>query len=61
MQPFDSSLNEFGFLTVLVDLSPLSVDFERLVMNVSRNLFKGSILKRTSFCPARRYSDSALI
>ena len=41
MQPSDSSLN-FGSLSVLRDLSPLSVDFETLVMNVSRDLFKGS-------------------
>ena len=42
MQLSDSSLNDFGFLSVLLDLSPLSVDFESLVMNVSRDLFRGS-------------------
>ena len=42
MQPSDSSFYDFGFLSVLLDLSPLSVDFENLVMNVSRELFKGS-------------------
>ena len=42
MQPSDSSLNDFGFLSVLLDFSPLSVDFESLVMNVSRDLFRGS-------------------
>ena len=42
MQPSDSSLYDFGFLSVLLDLSPLSVDFEILVMNVSRDLFEGS-------------------
>ena len=42
MQPSDSSLYDFGFLSVLLDFSPLSVDFESLVMNVSRDLFKGS-------------------
>ena len=42
MQVSDSSLNDFGFLSVLLDLSPLSVDFESLVMNVSRDLFRGS-------------------
>ena len=40
MQPSDSSSYDFGFLSVLRDLSPLSVGFE--VMNVSRDLFKGS-------------------
>ena len=38
----DSSLYDFGFLSVLLDFSPLSVDFESLVMNVSRDLFRGS-------------------
>ena len=42
MQPSDSSLYDFGFFSVLLDLSPLSVDFESLVMNVSRDLFRGS-------------------
>ena len=42
MQPSDSFLIDFGFLSVLPDFSPLSVDFESLVMNVSRYLFKGS-------------------
>ena len=42
MQPSDSSWYDFGFLSALLDLSPLSVDFESLVMNVSRDLFKGS-------------------
>ena len=42
MQPFDLSLNDFGLLSVLFDLFPLSVDFESLVKNVSRDLFKGS-------------------
>ena len=42
MQPSDSSLYEFGFLSVLLDLSSLSVDLECLVMNISRDLFKGS-------------------
>ena len=42
IQPSDSSLYDFGFLSVLRDLSPLSVDFESLVLNVSRDLFKGS-------------------
>ena len=42
IQPSDSSLNDFGFLSVLRDLSPLSVDFESLLLNVSRDLFKGS-------------------
>ena len=42
MQPSDSSWFDLGFLSVLFDLSPLSVDFESLVMNVSRDLFKGS-------------------
>ena len=42
MQPSDSSLHDFGFLSVLLELSPFSVDFESLVMNVSRDLFKGS-------------------
>ena len=38
----DSSLYNFGFLIVLCDLSPLSVDFESLVLNVSRDLYIGS-------------------
>ena len=42
MQPSDSSLYDFGFLNVLLDFSPLSVDFESLVMNITRDLFKGS-------------------
>ena len=42
MQPSDSSLYNLGFFNVLLDLSPLSVDFESLVMNVSRDLFRGS-------------------
>ena len=42
MQPSDSSLYDFGFLSVLLDLSPLSVDYESLVMNVSSDLFRGS-------------------
>ena len=42
MQPSDSSLYDFGFLSVLRDLSPLSVDFDSLVINVSRDLFNGS-------------------
>ena len=42
MQPSDSSLYDFGFLSVLLDLSPFSVDFESLVMNVSRDLSNGS-------------------
>ena len=42
MQPSDSSLYNFGFLSYLRDLSPLSVDFESLVMNVARDLFKDS-------------------
>ena len=41
MQPSDSSLYNFGFLSVLHDLSPLSADFESLMVNVSRDLFKG--------------------
>ena len=41
MQPSDSSLYDFGFLSVLLDLSPLSVDFESLVMNFSSDLFRG--------------------
>ena len=45
MQPFDSYLYDFGFLSVLRDLSPLSVDFESLVNNVSRDLIKGSNLE----------------
>ena len=45
MQPSDSSLYDFGFLSVLLELSPLSVDFESLVMNVSRELFKGSYIE----------------
>ena len=42
MQPYDSFLYEFGFLSVIRDLSPLSVDFESLVINVSRDLFNRS-------------------
>ena len=42
MQPSDSPLYDFGFLSVLLGFSPLSVDFESLVMNVSRDLFRGS-------------------
>ena len=42
MQPSDSSLYDFGFFSVLLDLSHLSVDFESLVMNVSRDLLRGS-------------------
>ena len=42
MQPSDSSLYDFGFFSVLLDLSHLSVDFESLVMNVSRDLFRDS-------------------
>ena len=42
MQPSDSSLYDLVFFNVLLDLSPLSVDFESLVMNVSRDLFRGS-------------------
>ena len=42
MQPSDSSLYDLGFFNVLLDLSPHSVDFESLVMNVSRDLFRGS-------------------
>ena len=45
MQPSDSSLYDFGFLSVFLDFSPLSVDFESLVMNVSRDLFRGSNLE----------------
>ena len=42
MQPSDTSLYDFGVLSVLLDLSHLSVDFESLVMNASRDLFRGS-------------------
>ena len=42
IQPPDWSLYDFGFLSALRDLSPLSVDFESLVINVSRDLFNGS-------------------
>ena len=42
MQPSDSSLYDFDFLSVLLDFTPLSVDFESLVINVSRDLFEGS-------------------
>ena len=42
MQQSDLSLIDFGFLSVLLGLSSLSLDFESLVMNVSRYLFKGS-------------------
>ena len=42
MQPSDSSLYDFGFLSVLRDFSLLSVDFESLFINVSRGLFNGS-------------------
>ena len=42
MHPSDSSLNDYRFLSALLDLSPLSIDFETLVMNVSRDLFRGS-------------------
>ena len=42
MQPSNSSLYDFGFFNVLLDLSPLSFYFENLVMNVSRDLFRGS-------------------
>ena len=42
MQPSDSTLFDFGFLSVLRDLYFLSVDFKSLVMNVPRDLFKGS-------------------
>ena len=42
MQSSDSSFYDFDFLSVLLDLSPLSVDFESLAMNFSRDLFKGS-------------------
>ena len=42
MQPSDSSLYDFGFLREFLDLSFLSVDFESLVMYVSRDLFRGS-------------------
>ena len=42
MQPSDSSLYDFGFSSAFLDISPLSVDFESLVMNASRDLFKGS-------------------
>ena len=42
MQSSDSSLYDFGFLSVLLDFSPLSVGLESLAMNVSIDLFKGS-------------------
>ena len=42
MWPSDSSLYNFGFLSVLLDLSPLSGNLESFVMNVSSDLFKGS-------------------
>ena len=42
MQPSDSSLYDVGFLSILLDLSPHSVDIKSLVMNVSRDLFSGS-------------------
>ena len=42
IQPSDSSLYDFGILSVLLDLSPLSVNFESLVMNVLRDLLKSS-------------------
>ena len=42
MQPRDSFLYDFGFFSVLLDLSPFSVDLESLVMNVSRDQFRGS-------------------
>ena len=42
MQPYDSSLYAFGFLSVLHDPSSLSVVFDSLVMNVSRDIFKDS-------------------
>ena len=42
MQPSDKSLYDFGFMSVLLHLAPLSVDFENLVMKVSRDLFKSS-------------------
>ena len=42
MQLSDSSLYNFDFLSVLLDLSLLSVDFESLVINVSSDLFRGS-------------------
>ena len=45
MQPSDSSLYDFGFLSGLLDFSPLSVDFDSWVRNVSRDLFKGSNLE----------------
>ena len=45
MQPSDSCLFDFSFLSVLRDLSPLPVDFESLVLNVSRDLFYGSNLE----------------
>ena len=44
MQTSDSSLYDFGFLSVLRDLSPLSVHFESLVMNVSRDLTNSTII-----------------
>ena len=42
MQPSDSSLNEIGFMSVLRDRSPLSVDFESSVMNISRGILSNS-------------------
>ena len=45
MQPSYSSLDDFGFLGVLLDISPLSVDFDSLVMNVSSDLFRGLNIK----------------
>ena len=40
MQPSDTY--DFGIVSVLRDSSPLSFDFETLVMNVPSDLFKGS-------------------
>ena len=42
MQLSDSSLYDFGFFSVLLGLSLLSVDFESLAMNVSRDIFRRS-------------------
>ena len=53
MQPSDYLLYDFGFLSVLLHLAPLSVDFESLVMKVSRDLFKSSNIKAYIVSPAR--------
>ena len=60
MQPSDSSLYDFGFLSVLLDFSPLSVDFKSLVMNVSRDLIKSSNIEAYTVVSCEAYTVVSL-